>query len=211
MAKKNEQGKSGSGPTKAGHKGEHTLFFGSKKALAGGIIAGSIALFGQWMVGQVYGGWEARQLLETANASAHYFGSSIVTGAATILALMLTMLGLTKQSESEFDVVFFKRIELIGFLSTVAMIAGVILLLFLSVPVQESDEVPGDWYRFIYYFLIIYIALLAGLTVSVVLMLYNSIKSLIHIIRPSIEQEQEDVQEREEEESEAKRKEVDES
>ncbi len=203
--------KSESESSKSGHKGQHTLFIGSKKALIGGIIAGSIAFGGQWMVGQIYSGWEARKLLEAVISSALYFGGSVVTASATILALMLTMLGLTKQTDSDFDAVFFKRTERIGFLTTITLIGGVLLLLFLSVPLQESNDVPGNWYKIIYYILIGYIAVLAGLVVGVVLMLYNSIRSLIDVVRPNLDEKVDEVEEREEKESEAEKERIDET
>jgi hypothetical protein len=186
--------------TKKREEGQSSLFFGSKKALIGGIIAGSIALGGQWLVGQIYSGWEARRLLESVISSALFFGSSIVTAAATILALMLTMLGLTHQSESEFDPVFYKRIERISLLSTISLVGGVLLLQFLSIPLQESDEVPAYWYKIIYYILIVSIAGLAGLVVGIVLMLFNSIRSLIKVISPNIEEEVDDARDEQEEE-----------
>ncbi len=171
-------------------------FVGTKKALIGGVIAGAIALCAQWLVGQIYSGWEARRLLGAVISSALFFGSSVVTGSATILALMLTMLGLTRSSDGDFSPMFFKRIERIGLLATITLIAGVLLLLFLSVPIQESDDVPASWFTTIYYILISYIAILSGLVVGVVLMLFNAITSLIDVVRPTEDQDVEEAEER---------------
>ncbi|HEX6280227.1 MAG TPA: hypothetical protein VFZ49_09475 [Pyrinomonadaceae bacterium] len=167
-------------------------FVGTKKALTGGVIAGAIALTAQWLMGQIYSGWEARRLLGAVISSALFFGSSVVTGAATILALMLTMLGLTKSWDDDFDALFFKRIERIGLVATISLILGVLLLLFLSIPIQESDDVPSSWFTTIYYILISYIAVLSGLIVGVVLMLFNAISSLIDAVRPSIDEDPEE-------------------
>lgn len=203
--------KSDSSLSKSEHKGEHILFFGSKYALVGGIIAGSIALAGQWMVGQVYSGWQAHKLLESVISAGLYFGGAIVTGSATILALMLTMLGVTRQTNSEFDAIFFKRIERIGKLSTISFIAGVLLLLFLSVPVQKSDEVPTSWYTAIYYILTSFIAILSGLIVTIVLMLFNAIESVINTLKPDVDEEVEDAKDREEKETEEEKEQIDDS
>lgn len=199
---------SNSEPSKKEHKGEHTLFLGSKKALAGGVLASSIALGGQWIVGQVYSGYEARQLLEAVASSSLYLGGSIVTASATIIALMLTMISLSKQSNSEFDAIFFKRIQKIGQLSAIALICGILLLLFLSIPLQESDQVPASYFKPIYYILIVFVAGLSGLMVSIILMLLNAINSLINIVSPSFEEEVEEAEEREEKESEEKKEQV---
>lgn len=183
MANSTDKNSSSNSPEE--QRAEHALFFGDRRALIGGLLAAGIALVGQWLVGQIYSGYEARQLLEASASSAHYLASSIVTASATVIALMLTMLSLSKQSESEFDSVFFKRIELIGTLSAIALSAGILLLLFLSTPIQQSDEVPNSWFLVIYYILIAFVAGLAGLVVSIVMMLLNAIKSLIKVVRPS--------------------------
>lgn len=208
MAKqKNQNKKSNASDEK--HKSQHTFFFGSKKALYGGLLAGAIALGGQWLVGQVYNGYEARQLLEAVASSSLYLGSSIVTASATIIALMLTMLSMTNQTDSDFGAVFYKRIQQIARLSTIALSAGILLLLFLSIPLQESDQVPADWFRSIYYVLITFVAGLSGLAVGIVLMLLSAINSLIDVVRPSTDEEVEDAKEREEEESEQEKERID--
>lgn len=209
MTKRENQNKK-SNPSDKQHKSEHTLFFGSKKALYGGLLAGAIALGGQWLVGQVYDGYEARQLLEAVASSSLYLGSSIVTASATIIALMLTMLSLTKQADGDFDPVFFKRIQQIARLSTISLSAGILLLLFLSIPLQESDQVPANWFKTIYYILISFVAGLSGLAVGIVLMLLNAINSLIDVVRPSTDKEVEEAKQREAEESEQEKERIDE-
>jgi uncharacterized integral membrane protein len=169
----------------ADQHGAETLFVGARRALLGGVLAASVVAAGQWLVGQVYSGTEARSLLEAMIPSARSVGSSVLTAAGTILALMLTMLSLTNQAESDFDRVFFKRVERIGLLSTIALVMGTLLLLFLSVPVQESEQLPSSWYSYVYYVLIGLTASLAGLLVAIVLMLYNALTSLIRVLRPS--------------------------
>ncbi len=165
------------------------LFIGGKKALTGGVLAFGIALAGQWLVGQVYSGYEARNLLEAMSASAHYLGSAVVTASATILALMLTMLSLSYQTDKDFDTIFYKRIKRIGVFTTISLIGGILLLLFLSMPLQEADTVPSRWFTTIYYILMIFLAVLSGLLVAIVLMLLNAMTSLIEVIRPSANQD----------------------
>lgn len=205
MAEQKTNKTSGTDPSASEHKAEHTLFFGEKKALFGGFLSAAIALGGQWLVGQIYSGYEAQQLLEGMAQSAHYLASSIVTASATIIALMLTMISLSKQSDNQFDSIFFKRIERIGTLSAIALAAGILLLLFLSIPLQKSDQVPSSWFTVIYYFLTGFIAGLAGLVVSIVMMLLNAISSLIDVVRPTQEEDIEDAKEREKNESEAEK------
>lgn len=204
----NQQSKTKSKSSKNQHKGEHTLFLGSKKAWIGGLLTGGIALGGQYLIGQVYSGYKALQLLEAVASSSLYLGSAIVTASATIIALMLTMISLTKQSEGEFDSLFFYRIQRIGSLSAVSLTAGILLLLVLSIPLQESDQVPVAWYETIYYVLISFVAGLSGLLVAIVLMLLNAMNSLIDVLRPTVEEDVEEVKDREDDKTEQKKKQV---
>lgn len=165
-------------------KDDASLFSGEMWALFGGVLAAIIALVGQWFIGRIYSGEEARYLIASMLNSALFFGASVVTASATILALMLTMLSLSDQSKIDFDKVFFHRVEKIGILTTVSLASSILLLLFLSSPVHESKNVPTHWFTTIYYALIIILALLAGLLVTVVLMLLNAIRSLIEGVRP---------------------------
>ena len=197
---KNEK-KSGDG-IEGDETSEVKLFVGSRRALYGGLIAGAVTLGGQWILGSIYSGYEARQFLESMTSSALYFGSAIVTAAATILALMLTILSLTSQSDDDFDKVFYLRIERIGQLATFALMGGIILLLFLSIPVKDAENVPSSWFEILYYVLMTFLAVLAGLLIAIVLMLQNAVSSLLNVIRPSAEREQEKVEEEQEEKEE---------
>lgn len=162
---------------------------GAKKALAGGVLAALITFAGQWIVGNAFDAYEARQLIEAGSSAALYFGNSVVSGSATVLALMLTMISLSIQTENSFGPVFYKRIQRIGFLSTIALITGIIFLTFLSVPIQESDQIPPFWFKVIYGILIAFVALLSGLMVSIVLMLLNAMNGLINFMKPDMDEE----------------------
>jgi hypothetical protein len=160
------------------------LFIGDMWALFGGVLAAAIALVGQWFIGRNYVGAQAKFLLQAINNSALWLGGSVVTASATILALMLTMLSLSDQTKIDFDKVFFRRIEQIGVMTTISLAGGILLLLFLSIPLQATDDVPNQSFTVIYYILIVFLSLLAGLLITVVLMLLNAIRSLIEGVRP---------------------------
>jgi len=172
-------------------KESESLFFGDMWAFLGGILAALIALVGQWLIGRIYSGDQAQNLIEAMLNAALFFASAIVTASATILALMLTMLSLSDQTKIDFDKIFFQRIERIGVLTTISLASSILLLLFLSIPVKESRNLPPNWFATIYYVLIVSLALLAGLLVSVVLMLMNAIRSLIAGVRPDDKDEDE--------------------
>lgn len=165
---------------------EHILFIGAKRALVGGLLAAGVTFFGQLLVGQIYSGTEARQLMDAMVPSARAAGTGVVSATATIMALMLTMLSLSRHATSRLESVFFKRVERIGLLCTVALISGSLLLLILSVPLEESQNVPQTWFTIMYYALIVLTAAVVAMLVAIVLMLYNAMESLIHVLRPGM-------------------------
>jgi hypothetical protein len=166
-------------------KSEHVLFLGAKRALVGSLLAGGIAFLGHLLVGRVYSGTEARSLLEAMVPSARSTGTAVVTASGTILALMLTMLSISRDATSKLEAVFFQRVERIGLLSTIALISSILLMLMLSIPLQESNNLPGSWYSIVYYVLIALTAAVSGLLVAIILMLYNALQSLIEVLRPT--------------------------
>lgn len=168
---------------------EIILFVGAKRALIGGLLAAATALLGQLLVGRVYSSIEALRLLEASIPSARSVGTAVVTASATILALMLTMLGLSRQDGDQLSRRFFKEVEQIGLFTSISLVASILLLVLLSFPVQESGDLPSSWYSIIYYILTTATALIAGLLVAVVLLLYSTIRSLFEIVVPSPETE----------------------
>lgn len=163
-------------------EGQRLLFIGANRALIGGLLAGGITLVGQYLVGRIYSETEARRLIEAVVPASRSVGTSVVTASSTILALMLTMIGLSRHATNRLQQSFFKRIERIGLLSATTLISAILLLLFLSIPLQESDQLPTSWYSIVYYLIITFTATVTGLLVSVVLMLYNAMKSLVNVL-----------------------------
>jgi hypothetical protein len=98
---------------------------------------------------------------------------------------MLTMLSIGRDATSKLEAVFFQRVERIGLLSTIALISSILLMLMLSIPLQESNNLPSSWYSIVYYVLIALTAAVSGLLVAIILMLYNALQSLIEVLRPT--------------------------
>ncbi len=173
-----------SAPQKRREHGEQILFIGAKRAIFGGILAAAVTIGGQFLVGQVYSGTKALQMIQALVPSSRAVGTGVVGATATILALMLTMLSLGRRVTSELGERFFKRVERIGLISTILLIISILLLLILSIPLEETKNLPTSWYRIVYYTLITMTAVIAALMVAVVLMLYNAMESLITVLAP---------------------------
>lgn len=158
---------------------------GRRAALGGGLTALTV-MGGSWMIGQVSGS-EARYLLETVLPSVRAFSGTIMLALITVLALMLTLLGLSTSTDIKLKWIHYQRIKQIAFVDMVTFIAAVLFYLLLNVPVQETDSGTLQWFYFLYYAALIISSLLAGAVITIVLMLYNAIDNIIYAIGPEKE------------------------
>ncbi len=151
----------------------------------GGLLAFGLALLGYLGVGEIYGGRQAIRLLEAVNPSVQTLCFAAITACSTILALMLTMVALAHQSNIHFDEKFFRQVKRISLLCTITLSFSTLLLAFISIPLNESDTFPAVGFRTLYYGVIFATSLLSGLLIAIVMMLYETIGVLIHILTPN--------------------------
>ena len=128
-----------------------------------------------------FGGSESRAMVEAILPSTRFLCSATMTAAAAILALMLTVLGLTTSSEVELNSMFYKRIKQIAFYDMIVLCFAISFLVLQCIPVAESDEIPAWWYPSVYYGILAAAAILGGGMIAVVSMLYAAISSLIDV------------------------------
>jgi hypothetical protein len=166
----------------ADHRGEGR-FVDLKEALVGGAVAAGVLFLIVAVVGSV-SPFEARRLLLAVLPTFRFLSSSVMAAVATVLALMLTLLSLTFSSEYDFREVHYRRIRQISFLSTIAIVTAVVLLLFLGLPVEEADQL-AVYYNVVYYGITGAASLLGGMLIAIVLMLHRTIVGLIDIGHPS--------------------------
>lgn len=158
-------------------------FVDMKWTVAGGAFAAVILFLVGSAVG-VVSQQEARHLLQGAIPTIRFLTSSVLAAGATILALMLTLISLTEATELDFKPSHFRRLELISLMNAVAIILSVMLLAFLSVPLEESDGPLGEIYHVIYYLVMVGASLLGGIMVTIVLMLHNAVRGLVGAMSP---------------------------
>lgn len=147
---------------------------------AGGLTA-VLGVAGMWAVGRVSSA-EAATLLESMFPTTRFLCSSIMTASATILALMLTLLGITQNTDSKLKPAFYRRVRLIAFLDSLTFASATLLLMLHSIPIQESDNVPTSWYRIMYYVLMAASSAVSGLLAVIVMSLYDTIRDMIHVV-----------------------------
>jgi len=158
------------------HETKYKLRIGIASAAVAVIGVGSAALVGK--ISQL----QAFDLLKTILPTTRFFCSALMTGTSTILALMVTLVSLSRSSPAELSDEHYRRIQRLAMLDSMAFVGALLLLLFVMIPMEDAEVLPGGWYRVIYYTVMGVSAVLGGLVVSVVMMLYSETKQLIRII-----------------------------
>lgn len=148
----------------------------------GGAIVAATLFLTVFSVGAA-GSAEARALLEFAMPSVRFLCSGVLTMGMTVLALMLTLLGLTQSERLHFEDVHYRRMRQISSMNVVAIVGAVCLLLFMEVPLQESEAMRSV-YQIVYYTFLGASSLLGGLVVAIVLMLHRTILGLSRAVAP---------------------------
>ena len=148
-----------------------------------GVLIG-IGCLARLLHGSIYSEAEVLDLFDALQRSALYLASAIATTAGTTLALMLTMIGLVRRVEAEFDMRVYRTVGLVGLTSAVRLIASVILLLTITLPVGEFEDMPSHWYRILYEFTFAMTIFVCALIVGIVLMLLRTVLTVIRTVTP---------------------------
>lgn len=152
-----------------------------KRALVGGIVSTIVMGTGTFILGQI-SGYKALELLGNSMSGINMLCNTVILGSTTILALMLTLLGLSRSSDSQLTDRHYKNVLMIAKIDTIVLVAAVITFLMLNLPISESEEVGRSWYQTIYYVSLGMAALLGGGFIAVVMMLYGTVANVILIV-----------------------------
>ena len=125
---------------------------------------------------------EALRLVESIVPTLRFLASSLITACATILALMLTVLGLSLDTEHQLVEDHYERVRQIARWTAFGFLAALFFLLVLTVPLFESEKIPATWYSTIYYAFLSFASLLAGYVSTIVLMLYDTLSDMIEAV-----------------------------
>ncbi len=153
----------------------------NKRALYGGLIAAIITGTGVFLLGNI-SGYEAKKLITSSLPGINMLCNTIVLASATILALLLTLLGISSGSKSELKKGHYTQVMAIAKLDTILFVVAIILFQVFNIPITESEELPTAWYSTIYWATLFLSSLLSGGMVSVILMLYNTVINMIKIV-----------------------------
>ncbi len=152
------------------------------------IIAGTAGLVVAAAIGLVtailghFSDAEARRLVEATIPTSRLFCSTLMTVGATILALMLTMIGVGSSTDAQLSDTHYHRILKISFYDTLLFGLAAMTFIFHCVPVYESDSLPDWWYTSIYYTLLTMVSALGGGAVAITSLLYFAVKDMVQVI-----------------------------
>ncbi|MGA9324790.1 MAG: hypothetical protein WCE57_10290 [Salegentibacter sp.] len=183
-----------------------------KRAIVGGVVSTIVMGMGTYILGEV-SGYKAKELLGSSLSGINMLCNTVILGSSTILALMLTLLSLSRASNSNLRKQHYRNVLKIAKFDTILIISAIITFLMLNLPFTESSNVPETWYAIIYYVSLGMAAILGGGMVAVITMLYGTIANIILIVGLGVtdhplvyNEEEENKEEAEKEENEEKRR-----
>ena len=153
----------------------------TKRAIGGGLFSLLFIFLGSWLLGTL-SGYEAKILIKNSLSGLNVLCNTIVLASATILALLLTLLGLSSNSNSRLEKSHYKHVMQIARVDTVVFIMSLLSFLIFNLPITESENVPANWFTIIYYVSLGISAVLSASLIVVVLMLYNTVINIIKIV-----------------------------
>lgn len=152
-----------------------------KRAFVGGAVSTIIMGVGTYVLGEI-SGYEAKTLLSSSLSGINMLCNTVILGSSTILALMLTLLSLSRAARSKLSHEHYNHVLMVARTDTILIVAAVITFLFLNLPITESKQVPTSWFSIVYYVSLGMAAILGGGFIAVVTMLYGTISNVIAIV-----------------------------
>jgi|SRR5690554_6757050 len=153
----------------------------NKRSLYGGLAATIFAGLGAFLLGDI-SGYEAKSLISSSINGINMLCNTIILASATILALLLTLLGISTGSKSKIKEVHYKQVLNIAKFDTILFIGALMLFQLFNIPLTESDNLPNSWFTYIYWSTLFFSSLLSGLMVTVILLLYHTVTNIIAIV-----------------------------
>ena len=160
---------------------DDTIRVDLKRALFGGALAAAVMGFGVWLTNSA-SGIALDGLLRELVPNARSFAGTVVLASATILALMLTLLGTSASSDSRLKAAHYIRIRQVALGDTIVFVSAMTLDLLLNIPLSESSEIGSTMQHVVYYGTLGLTSLLGGALVAIVLMIYNTVTDMIEVL-----------------------------
>ncbi|MEO2127266.1 MAG: hypothetical protein ABGW91_03825 [Christiangramia sp.] len=104
-----------------------------KRAIVGGVVSTIVMGTGTFILGKL-SGYKARELLVDSMSGINMLCNTVILGAVTILALMLTLLSISRASKTSLTERHYKDVLIIAKSDTVLIVVAVITFLMLNLP-----------------------------------------------------------------------------
>lgn len=153
----------------------------NSRALFGGFVAAIIVAVAVYLLGNI-SGYEAKELIKSSLPGINMLCNTVVLASATILALLLTLLGISSGTEAKLKKGHYRQVLFIAKLDTILFVTAIILFQIFNIPITEADNLPMDWYATLYWATLLTSSLLSGVLVSVILLLYLTLNNIIQIV-----------------------------
>lgn len=154
-----------------------------RRAVFGGIISTIIILVGGWLSGEV-SSTNAFRLFKVTLPHIRSFCGTLILALGNILALMLTLLSFSASLDVDMKWSHYKRIKQISWIVAATLIFTVLGYVLLNIPITESEALSARWFIIIYYVNLCISSLLGGAFITIVLLLYNTIRDMIAVFNP---------------------------
>ena len=153
----------------------------TKRAIFGGLLFLLIVGAGSFLTGHL-SGYEAKELIKVSISGLNTLCNTIVLASATILALLLTVLGLSNKTSSELREGHYLNIMTIAKVDTSVFVGSLLFFVLFNLPVVESENIPANWYEIIYYITLALSGIISAALIVVVLMLYATVINIIKFV-----------------------------
>ena len=153
----------------------------NKRSFLGGAIATLFMGLAVFLLGNL-SGYEAKQLITSSLPGINMLCNTIVLASATILALLLTLLGISTGTKSRLKKAHYRQVLVIAKFDTVLFVGALILFQLFNIPITEAENVETSWYKIIYWATVLFSSILSGMMITVILMLYTTVTNIIHIV-----------------------------
>lgn len=121
----------------------------------------------------------ARQILETSMSGIISLCYIISIGSIYILVIILHLLSARLPRELTSRHKHFRSLLQIAKLATLIIVFSIIVILFLNIPFTRIAFIPVDMYSKIYYVVLVTGAILGGSFISIITMIYLTIRNMI--------------------------------
>lgn len=158
-----------------------TFLINNRRAIYGGLITFLFIGLGVFLLGNI-SGYEAKNLLSASLTGINMLCNTIILASSTILALLLTLLGVSSGTESKLKDTHYLEVLNIAKIDTILFVVTLVMFQLFNIPITESNEVPTGWFTTIYWATLFLSSMLSGGMVVVILMLYNTVTNIIMIV-----------------------------